>query len=236
MGMEVNMSPEVIFAKLDSLDNKGADEKIEASIWNKFADIAGGKHIKNEINKSDALKSISSYLAKATDEIKQNIKAFIWTESLITETMTPEQKELHNMSDKDLKNKYEELSQQFIKTKSSAGMSYKEARFKLGELWSRVARASITPLASDSKLDEKQLQYLEKGIKTYFPEYIEDFYAAKETIEEFENTDPEFSNKYEHFTQVEREYRMRFDKNVPKGSILELAEKLNEKYSIKSKS
>lgn len=217
MGMEVNMSPEVIFAKLDSLDNKGADEKIEASIWNKFADIAGGKHIKNEINKSDALKSISSYLTKATDEIKQNIQAFIWKESLITETMTPEQKELHNMSDKDLKNKYEELSQQFIKTKSSAGMSYKEARYKLWELWDRVANAQLNPLPFDSKLDKKQLQYLENGIKAYFPEYIEDFYAAKETIEEFENTDPEFENKYEYFKLVENEYRLRFNKKQ-KGS------------------
>lgn len=233
--INTNLNPEMIFAKLDSFDTKGSDEKIEASIWNKFADLAGGNHIKKEICKEDALKSIANYLARATDEIKENIQGFIWKEELITENMSPEKKELHNMSDQDLKNKYNELSKQFIETKSSAGMSYKEARYKLWELWDRVANAQLTPLPVDSKLDKKQLQYLENGIKTYFPELLEKFNSAKKTIEEFENADPEFENKYEYFKLVENEYRLRFDKKQ-KGSILELAKKINEYASITSMS
>lgn len=57
---------EEMFKQLDQKDGKKADNKIEASVWNKFVkEIAGtGKEIKTGIDKENALKSIRTYLAR----------------------------------------------------------------------------------------------------------------------------------------------------------------------------
>ncbi len=72
-----NLNVNEIFAKLDAMDGGGADGKIEASIWNTFADVAGGKHIKNFINKDNAIKSISAYIARASEDVKNKISDFL---------------------------------------------------------------------------------------------------------------------------------------------------------------
>lgn len=58
-----------IFSKLDSQDSKGTDDKIEASIWNKFVSDKGGKEIHNYITKERAVKSIIRYLTNMSQKL-----------------------------------------------------------------------------------------------------------------------------------------------------------------------
>lgn len=53
-----------IALELDKKDSHGEDGKIEASIWNKFVEDKGGKQIRNSITLENAVKSITTYLAK----------------------------------------------------------------------------------------------------------------------------------------------------------------------------
>lgn len=71
-GSNVNLNADAIWQSLDTRDGC-ADQKIQASIWNEFADITGGRHINNFITEKNALTSIQAYLNRASDEIKQKI-------------------------------------------------------------------------------------------------------------------------------------------------------------------
>lgn len=53
-----------IALELDKKDSCGKDGKIEASIWNKFVEDKGGKQIRESITLENAIKSITTYLAK----------------------------------------------------------------------------------------------------------------------------------------------------------------------------
>ena len=68
----VNLNAAEMFDKLDAKDGK-ADNKIQASIWNEFAETAGGNKINNCILKENALKSIQSYLKRASEGTKEAI-------------------------------------------------------------------------------------------------------------------------------------------------------------------
>lgn len=76
MGNEVNLNPEHIFSILDKADGK-ADQKINASIWNQFAQICGGNKIQSEISQSDAMRSITTYISRATEATKKKIAEFV---------------------------------------------------------------------------------------------------------------------------------------------------------------
>lgn len=79
MGIEFNpasLNANDIFARLDAADGKN-DGRINKSIWNAFAAIAGGKEINNFIEKTNAIRSISSYLSKASDEVKAKISEYL---------------------------------------------------------------------------------------------------------------------------------------------------------------
>lgn len=65
----INNIASQIFSKLDSQDSKGTDNKIEASIWNKFVSDKGGKEISNYIKKENAVKSIISYLTNMSKKV-----------------------------------------------------------------------------------------------------------------------------------------------------------------------
>ena len=54
--VNLNLNAAELFKKLDAKDGK-VDNKIQASIWNEFADTAGGNRINNCIQKENALKS-----------------------------------------------------------------------------------------------------------------------------------------------------------------------------------
>lgn len=53
-----------IAKELDKKDNGGEDNKIEASIWNEFVADKGGKQIRSHISLDNAIKSITTYLAR----------------------------------------------------------------------------------------------------------------------------------------------------------------------------
>ena len=75
MGIEFNpknLNAAEIFDKLDAADGK-KNGKIDKSIWNAFAEAAGGNKIKNFIEEKNAVASIGRYLAKASDDVKQRI-------------------------------------------------------------------------------------------------------------------------------------------------------------------
>ena len=82
MGNEINLNPETIYRRLDELDGGlGTDNKgetfIRKSIWNEFADICGGKHINEQITKDDAMRSIKTYIQRATADTKKKIAQFL---------------------------------------------------------------------------------------------------------------------------------------------------------------
>ena len=74
--MNVNLTAEAIFQKLDTSNGTQNDQKIEASIWNKFAEVTGGNTIENFIERDNAIKSIKSYLEKGGEAVKQKIVEF----------------------------------------------------------------------------------------------------------------------------------------------------------------
>ena len=65
----INNIASQIFSKLNSQDSNGTDDKIEASIWNKFVSDKGGKEISNYIKKENAVKSIISYLTNMSKKV-----------------------------------------------------------------------------------------------------------------------------------------------------------------------
>ena len=70
----INNIASQIFAKLDSQDSKGTDNKIEASIWNKFVSDKGGKEISNYISKESAVKSIVRYLTNMSQKLSCTVE------------------------------------------------------------------------------------------------------------------------------------------------------------------
>lgn len=68
--ISIQQRAEVIFNNLDTADGK-VDKKISASVWNEFAETAGGNKIKEFIDEKDAMKSIKAYL-KRSDASKQS--------------------------------------------------------------------------------------------------------------------------------------------------------------------
>ena len=64
-----------IFNSLDKMDGK-ADNKIQASIWNAFADKVGGKHIKNYIELNNAVKSIKYYLRRGGEAVQKIMQEY----------------------------------------------------------------------------------------------------------------------------------------------------------------
>lgn len=65
----INNLANQIFAKYDAMDTNGSDNKIEASIWNKFVSDKGGKEISNYISKESAIKSIVHYLTNMSKKM-----------------------------------------------------------------------------------------------------------------------------------------------------------------------
>lgn len=62
-----NFNAKQIFEKLDAADGK-SDGKIKKTIWNTFAEAAGGNKIKNYIEQENGIKAIGRYLTNASDE------------------------------------------------------------------------------------------------------------------------------------------------------------------------
>ena len=76
MTIDINSTAQQIFANLSKKDgiedNKiglKADNTYDNSIWNSFAEVAGGKQIINYIEQGNALKSIRTYLRRAVDDV-----------------------------------------------------------------------------------------------------------------------------------------------------------------------
>lgn len=155
-----NLNVNEIFAKLDAMDGGGADGKIEASIWNAFADVAGGKHIKNFINKDNAIKSISAYIARASEDVKNKISDFVKNSNASSTNNTSATgncsttntietldagtfrlglidlwREKNAPAIKQAKEEQPKLEEK-IGTKASNGMSYKEAQGIMRRLYS----------------------------------------------------------------------------------------------------
>lgn len=81
MNINVNLDAEAIWQTLDLKDGT-KDRKIEKSIWDAFADAAGGNHINNFIEERNAMKSINSYLKRASEETINKICEFLgWNNS-----------------------------------------------------------------------------------------------------------------------------------------------------------
>ena len=211
MEINPNLNAEAIFAKLDSYDKKGSDGKIEACIWNKFAKVAGGKEIKNEINKENAIKSISTYIARASDEVKKQIAVFLSFQGMLDDHMkeiyTEEQREYALMTDDELEAKRLELAEEVFFTKASNGMGYALAKEKLSELW--VSIVGMGPNSLEAMfvhdLDAKKLNYLESAIRKYCPQFLNEFLQAKDAVEELESKNPGIKDSYESYKDVCRQ-------------------------------
>ena len=65
----IQQRAERIFNNLDAADGE-VNKRIEASVWNDFAETAGGNKVKEFIDEKDAMKSIKAYL-KRSDSFEQ---------------------------------------------------------------------------------------------------------------------------------------------------------------------
>lgn len=75
MSFDINSTAQQIFSNLNVRDGKSdnkiglkADNTYDNSIWNKFADAAGGQHINNYIEQGNAVNSIKTYLQRAAGD------------------------------------------------------------------------------------------------------------------------------------------------------------------------
>lgn len=81
MNINVNLNAEAIWQTLDTKDGI-KDGKIKKNIWDSFADITGGNHINNCIEERSAMKSINTYLRRASEETINKICEFLgWNNS-----------------------------------------------------------------------------------------------------------------------------------------------------------
>lgn len=71
----LNLLTNELFAALDLKDGN-QDQFINKSVWNDFADIAGGKGINNRINKERATLSIKSYIKRADEQKLMSMAQF----------------------------------------------------------------------------------------------------------------------------------------------------------------
>ena len=78
--MNISLNADAIFEKLDSKDGN-SDRKIEASIWNKFAEVTGGNTIKEYIEEPNAMKSINTYLKRGGEAVQKKIAEFFGWDS-----------------------------------------------------------------------------------------------------------------------------------------------------------
>ena len=69
----LNSSAIELANKLDAQDSGGKDEKIEASVWNKFVKDKGGKTIQSSITIENAKKSITTYLCNAAKQAGRSV-------------------------------------------------------------------------------------------------------------------------------------------------------------------
>lgn len=87
-----------VFQSLDAKDGNN-DGKISASIWNEFADKVGGKHINNFITKQNALRSISTYLKRGGEIVKQAIYDYFgWSTDKAHERLNEADKMMEDIS------------------------------------------------------------------------------------------------------------------------------------------
>lgn len=68
-------SAQEMFSYLDKKDGK-VDNKIQANVWNDFAQVSNGKKIQYCISKDRAIKSINYYLKKNTGETRELMQNF----------------------------------------------------------------------------------------------------------------------------------------------------------------
>lgn len=222
-----NLNVNEIFAKLDAMDGGGADGKIEASIWNTFADVAGGKHIKNFINKDNAIKSISAYIARASEDVKNKISDFVKNSNIDntkatgnssttnTTSKTDEDSTISRMIEeretaiKQAKEEQPKLEEK-IRVKASNGMSYKEAQGIMRRFFVRLAYGSLgmqeclLPIPSHDEIEwmGKCLSSNERSKAGY-----ELFLKAKSAIYELERENSDIFKNYKKYYENKFNYR-----------------------------
>lgn len=224
-----NLNVNEIFAKLDAMDSRGTDGKIEASIWNSFADVAGGKHIKNFINKDNALKSISAYIARASEDVKNKISDFVKnsnasstnntsaTDSSSTANTTGETVEESDIIKKwkaGIKQAKEEQPklEEKIGAKASNGMSYKEAQGIMRRLVGRWGRAMVATMEGLLSIpSHEEIEYLESAMSQpsfigQFRDQLELLRKAKSAIYELERENPDIFKNYKKYYENKSRY------------------------------
>ena len=88
-----------VFQTLDAKDKGGADGRIEASIWNEFADKVGGKHINQYITQQNAVKSINAYIKRGGEIVKQAIYDYLgWSTDKAHERINNAKKMLEDVA------------------------------------------------------------------------------------------------------------------------------------------
>lgn len=126
-----------IAQSLDSKDQNVGDEKIEASIWNKFVADKGGNTIKQCITFDNAIKSIALYLERNAKSLGKSVEALA-SEWLGKNVSKDDGKILKDDGEKQVEGgtqdaviKNEDLQQSyedFEKNKAEAKRKYKEAK------------------------------------------------------------------------------------------------------------
>lgn len=227
-----NLNVNEIFAKLDAMDGGGADGKIEASIWNTFADVAGGKHIKNFINKDNAIKSISAYIARASEDVKNKISDFVKNSNIDntkatgnssttnTTSKTDEDSTISRMIEeretaiKQAKEEQPKLEEK-IRVKASNGMSYKEAQGIMRRINSLFRHGVAVTKTMECLLEipsHDQIEWLGEVLSSMpsnrkrVKECYELFLKAKSAIYELERDNPDILKNYNEYYENKTKY------------------------------
>lgn len=128
MNINVNLNADAIWQQLDIKDGT-KDSKINNSVWNEFADITGGNHINEFIDEKNALRSINSYLKRASKETINNICKFLgWnnSDSNINEEITTSDNLLEKIS------KNPSMISEITEGENDDGSSWKKAKLSDG--------------------------------------------------------------------------------------------------------
>lgn len=211
--ININNYARLIAQKLDSQDSNAGDNKIEASIWNKFVADKGGKTINNNITLDNAVKSISSYLANNAKSLGKSVEALAqeWLggkpalnadnlaaslaennqKDVKLETDPDKIKEKHEKAMAELKAKYNKTLEIAQKEKASNGLTYEKATDIMAEIRRKLNDISFVFIAKDENdrgswhrnTDEEFITLLEQICNTQ-KEYSE---QLKQLLQEFKN-------------------------------------------------
>ena len=225
--ININIYARLIAQKLDSQDSNAGDNKIEASIWNKFVADKGGKTINNNITMENAVKSITAYLINNAKSLGKSLDALAseWLGrpvAALEENVAgadnevklddPELAKKVKEEQAALEAKYNKLENIAKNEKAENGMTYQEANAVISNIRRHmpgIDRIFVVDKESEPghwkvRTDEEFIAELEKACKDDpgLVKVLENYKKAYAAKKELETKHPELKNMNDIATKV----------------------------------